>query len=220
MVRRTLYSWALVLLACSACQRGDDPSDEDTDPLPSAFDTGTDTASDTGPTSNARYWELSASVPFEGGAPLLEGSSFQVEVQGAEDPGEEGVLCTASGSPASVSEAEVVPDSLLHHWWTWTWDTLEEDTCAEQGIELTTTVDLGIGTLHAEIRSLLDRSGYSGLESSLYGAYASLGTIDTIWVYGVAGTEANFAGQETTTSEAPIPDGTYHLVPLYAFPLD
>jgi hypothetical protein len=78
---------------------------------------------------------------------------------------------------------------------------------------------LGIGQIDSKLYPAMQANGYDPEAVSLNALYVQLDGSDTVYVFGVAGTDAQFAGTEVASDVAPLPDGTYNLDTLHLLPL-
>lgn len=83
------------------------------------------------------------------------------------------------------------------------------------GCHLPTTLRLGIGPYDALLDPFVDAAGIAGTP---YGLYTAAVDTELLWVFGVAGTLANFNG-EVPLEDPPLPDGTYRIESLVLLPL-
>jgi len=117
------------------------------------------------------------------------------------------VLCEVEAAPLAFEPVEPPPAGLLG-WWDIAIP--EAKTCL-----LSTVVRLGIGPYDALLDPALDAAGISGTP---YGMYTP-SPEDELWIFGVAGTPANFTGAEPPVTEEPLPDGPYRLESLVLLPI-
>jgi len=201
-----------LVLACSdenAIGSAKDASDsasgatEDTDESTTPTDS-TDTG--TAPTVPPRWFAVEATLSIAGGVPVASPASVTLTVVGedATTP-----ICELE-LPTDAGVAGTPPDPSLWAWWSFTVD--DSDTCAV----LPGSIGLGVGPMVADLRAVLGASGLDVAADSLYGAYASADG-EGPWAFGVAGTSADYAGDDVAA--APLPDGAYQLRPLYLLPL-
>ena len=73
--------------------------------------------------------------------------------------------------------------------------------------------------MHPEILAAAGADETLGDVSGLNGVYASMDGGDTVWVFGVIGTESAFEGTTEPEESAPLSDGKWLIEPVYSFPL-
>jgi hypothetical protein len=167
------------------------------------------------------YWSLSASVLIEEGAPVPGDTALSLQLLDAV-LGAEGVICTAVWDSPQVA-AGVPPDPVVFHWWEVSAAGVPGGDCTTAQIRfLPTALGLGLGDLLPDLAAVLDPGGYGDVAGSLYGAFVRMGAdVDReVWAFGVAATDAGFAGDTDAVSGFPVPNGTYRFEPLYLLPLD
>jgi len=166
------------------------------------------------------WWTLSAAILIEEGAPAQGDASVSIALL-AEEGEADASLCTATWTSPGMVVLDV-PDPLLFHWWQLVLDGVPEGNCGAQLQRfLPDGGELGIGALHPDVAAVLEPAGYDGLSGYLYGAYLrpAQARDDVIWAFGVAGTEASYLAEELPVSQAPLPNGTYRIEPIYLLPL-
>ena len=109
--------------------------------------------------------------------------------------------------------AEVLNDATVpvYGWWSIITD---PSTC---GTDLPLGLKIGIGAWDPQLEPAAIAANLYG--GSLYGLYTQADPTDPVFVYGAAGTSAQFSGNEPPVSYGPLPDGTYQLRSLYLLPL-
>lgn len=210
---------AIVLLPSLGCMS--DHAFEDWDDTGSLDDSGggpPDSDDETGSVDEAdpSWWALSATILVEDSLPVQGDTTLVVTLidDGADISSP---ICQARYEGVELP-AQDLPDPLLYHWWLATLADPVTDCSAHLLTWIPTSILLGIGTLHPDVAALLEPAGYDQVESYLYGAYLQADS-QAIWTYGVTATAAGFAGEQLPVAEAPVPDGTYSIVPIYLLPL-
>ena len=216
-MKRAMAMLPLVLTACmsdsllGAADSGDaDGSDHSSPP-----ETGLD---DTGLGADPVWFDVSGSLTLEAGR-LTEGS---LTISALPEDTSLGPIC--SGTYALNAEpVELVPDPVVFHWWDLELSGEAPDCPGADGAPR--HLRLGLGELYPALEQGVDEHGLGGVKASLYGAYASFeapvgdGLEGTTYAFGYGGTEQDRAGETTTATEPPMPDGTYQLTGYYLFRL-
>lgn len=200
--------FALPLLLVGCAFAGLDASDIDS----GMFDTDTPVdTSDTGePVSLEGDWMAVSGVIDLADGQVVGTPALQLEVLASDAEGVlEPVACDATlASPEPVEQA---PDDVtLYGNWRFT---VEPGTCSG----LPTTLELGIGPLLPTLWPSADAMGASLKHTR--GLYAAKADRSGLWVFGLAGTTAQIAGEGAPTSLDPLPDGRYHLRSAYLLAL-
>jgi hypothetical protein len=163
------------------------------------------------------WWTLDASVLMEDGAPVQGDTSLLIslidELADTTEP-----ICQASFDEWPLTVLDL-PDPAIFHWWSAELSKAQGDCSAHLLQSVPDSIELGIGSLHPDIAALLEPAGYDEVASYLYGAYLRVEGSEEIWTYGVAATAAGFAAEQLPVEQAPVPNGTYSLVPIYLLPL-
>ena len=218
MSNRTLFHWAtLVVVGCGGESIREDAS---MDTAPDIFN-GTGGADDSASveenSSQGAWWRMHASLVIEKGNLSLADSFFDVEVL---DEGRNS-LCTGYGPVSEAIREKETPHETIQYWWSvelegWT------GTCKEMGRDesLPVSFQLGMGVMHPEILAVLDKLDEveSGAEQLLYSAFASFDSGGSVFVFGAAGTEQDFAGEPGKVEKTEL-SGNYYIHPLYPFSL-
>jgi hypothetical protein len=162
----------------------------------------------------AAWWRLRARIDVVEGVPQAAGGVLELESYDASL----NLRCEASAQIARVSEL-APSESALVVWWQvvaadWSGTCIDWD----QPIPVA-SVQLGVGEMHPEILAVLGtvEEAEANAEASLNGAYARVQGAGEIYVFGVAGPPAAFAGVGEPAVAAPLPDGTWTFAPAYAF---
>ncbi len=128
------------------------------------------------------------------------------------------VRCTAAAPVERVTTLSP-PEPEILAWWQlivgdWSGDCVD----AGEAVPLE-VIQLGVGSLHPEILAVLERvpGAAAGSDLSLSGAYARLETGGPVYVFGAAGLSGAYLGEGGTPTEAPLPDGSWRIEPVYAF---
>jgi hypothetical protein len=202
----------LLVSACADYDLSNAKGEADDGSEPADADTGGTTDSD--PDSGMDDivpdgWIVRADLAIVAGEPTPQDAVVLIDMV---DSVEGGIACTVALDTSGMT-AGVSPDADVWAWWTLDVVALDEP-CAE----LPEAIGLGVGELLGDVRAGLGAHGYDQVAGSLYGAY--LGADDgSLYVFGYAGTDADLAGDDDAATEAPLPDGLYHLAPLYVFAL-
>src|SRR5690606_13267448 len=160
------------------------------------------------------------------GAPVVAESELWIEYRDSTNTAYDPDLETDAGSAALLpcetrlrvlSFTELAPptDDVSMAWWSVTLDEFGEASCMwapPQGLHL------GVGVLDASLAPALDLAGLGGPDEPLYGLYAQFGTTSPVWVFGVIGTSAQYAGTAVPPDSPPLPDGDYALTTLHLLP--
>ena len=164
------------------------------------------------------WWSLQATVLVEETLPVPEDTTLTASLISDEaDP--TSPICTATFVPSSMEDQDP-PDATIFHWWQVTLGEATGDCSAPQLGWFADSIEIGVGELHPDIAALLEPAGYEHLEGYLYGAYMRQSDDDdSVWTWGIAGSNASFDSDQESVGEAPLPNGTYQLVPFYLLPL-
>lgn len=213
---------ALLLLCLAGCVsdhayfEGSDTAElYDTDGAPN------DSGDDTGGWDNVvpSWWSLAASVLVEEAQPVADDTSLEGWLL-SEEADTDTPICSATFVPATLTETKP-PDESIFHWWQIELQHQDGDCSGSQLHWFPETIEIGVGALHPDIAALLEPAGYEQIEGYLYGAYLRQGEQQgEVWAWGIAGTPASFDGEAEPVSAAPLPNGTYQMLPLYLLPLE
>lgn len=182
----------------------------------SALDSGLPEDSDTGAQDEvewAAWFSVGGSWTLQDGAPV----GLEV-VLGAwpEDP-KGAPLCTSTRAASALRDVNS-PDPSIYHWWLV--DLGPDDAACAFADEVPRRLILGLGQLHPEMVPALDRFDLDTAVGSLYGAFAAFPDTSNLdgsvpYAYGFAGTSSDRAGAGDAVGQAPLPDGTYAVTPVY-----
>ncbi|MEZ4319461.1 MAG: hypothetical protein R3F61_18240 [Myxococcota bacterium] len=193
--------------ACSENGLADAPRSPDTADTDEPVDTD-----DTGvlPGLEGDWMALSGTVDLADGQPV-DGSVPTLQVLLSDSLG---VLTEVPCGATLVGPAEPVvqvddPIALYGNWRF----TVDPGTCAG----LPATLELGIGPLDTALWPYADQEGASRKHTR--GLYTPNAGRTGLWVFGLAGTTAQIAGEGTPASLDPLPDGRYHLRSAYLLAL-
>jgi hypothetical protein len=209
-----------LLCACYSANLDQHQSDSGTQ-----NDTGTtsDTAggNDTAmaPAAEPTWFVLDGTLEIAGGVPVPAGSTLDLTyrledgAQASSDTAAAAALpCTRTPTITAIT-AEDAPDPAVSlGWWSFTLTANEEASCPWA---LPTGLHLGIGDLDPALHAAMDLAGLQVDGSQLDGLYVQYGD-NPLWVFGVAGTSAQYAGTAASPPTAPpLPDGLYTLQGLH-----
>ena len=210
-----------LLAACSAdntfMDRG---SAKDTaNPVDTADDSeGTDVDESDTPV----YWSLSGSLSIENGEVMVAESSLDLTFWNSED-----TQCTYAVTLNNAIQAfNLRPDPNLYGWWglefsypgsqidcPWTLKGIQGDTDA------ISTLYLGIGPFDSRLEGALSASGVDPNNSSTHALFLKAPQdTESLLVFGVAGTEAQYTQPDGFEASNPLQSETYRLTALYLFP--
>lgn len=134
---------------------------------------------------------------------------------GTPPPVESGTVPLITAAVAADAPADVP----AYGWW--------ELTLAEGAAPCSTPLPtndlrLGIGAMDTRLYPGLDAQGATdpaAYAATLYGAYVEASADAPVWVFGVAGTDDQFAGVASDVTVAPLPDGSYAIRSLFLLPI-
>ena len=186
-----------------------------------AYDTGSaDTGTDMDNSAiDSQYWGLQASLSVQNGALAPQRSTFQIDYWGDSqrlctttlflDANTDGAVDT---EPLEPTESEALTDTLFSQW---TVQLSEDSTCNER---LPEGFSIGIGKLDAQLIPSVIASDLK--PETLNGIYVQgVDASNTLYVFGVIGTQSQYDGQAGPLTDPPIPDGVYFSEALYLLPL-
>jgi len=183
------------------------------------------------PTVMAPAWfALDGTLQITAGAPVATGSTLRVTFHAAEDAPAPTTADTASTS-ADTAAVPTLPCTLTPTitaiapedapnpavslgWWSLTLTANDDPTCPWI---LPPDLHLGIGVLDPALQAAMDLAGLQVDGSDLDGLYVQYGA-QPLWVFGVAGTDEQFANTTAPPDAPPLPDGLYTLQGLHLLP--
>ena len=182
------------------------------------MDTGYADGDEAPSAAQVSHWMLSGSLQIESGAVVADLSTLSVSVVGSDDS----ELCSDRVSIAQADVIEDVPEPELEGWWQITVSDPVEDSClsgfnvfGEPG-----SFFLGVGPLHPEIRAILsaDPELLDVSTETVQSIFAAFDDDGPVWVFGVAGTAADFSGDIEASVPGTLNDGVWGFQGLYGFP--
>ena len=186
---------------------------------PSAEDGGELFDEDSAPEEAPATWEISGQIVLDSDVVVEDSSSLSVRLLSETRQ----VLCEANTviETATAMDATQYPDEALLGWWRLFVEPSSSESCFSTTYTFPVPVPmmLGIGAMHPEILAAAGADESLGDISGLNGAYASMDGGDTVWVFGVIGTELAFEGGLDPEESAPLSDGKWLIEPVYSFPL-
>jgi len=187
----------------------------------SANDAGEMTEDDGGLPQAAQpvAWELNGEIVLD--ADVIEEDDSMLSVRMLSS--DRSVLCEADVSveTATTMDPSRYPEETLVGWWRVFVDEPKAGGCFGEDYDFPVPVPmlLGIGPMHPEIVAAVGANADVDNIDGLNGAYASMDGGDTLWVFGVIGTDDAFLGQSGPEESAPLSDGVWNLEAVYSFPL-
>lgn len=235
MLRRA-PTWLLIAaLGVVGCGPGGGVrSADDTDAADPAVD-DTDESGDTDQLpeyEGPHFWGLDGVITLADGKPTLDMSSLQASFYDREGKPWQAVDEDPYRCDLQVIESVLGPDESLDGepllgWWQMTvdaptdapcpWTVPSPDTVGDT--ELAQVV-VGLGPFDGRLLPQLEAAGLDPA-LDLYGLYVlhPAADGDVVYIFGVAGTDAQFAGSETTVDGPPLPPGAYRLQSLVLLPI-
>jgi len=232
---RTLLTILLTaLVGCSSSLDALDDTDasNDTD----GWETGdTDDTDIEDPYSGPSFWAVDGTLALRDGAVDIAASSLGIRFTDSEGrPWQEDefdpVRCEFEVLGVADGPAEALEGEPILGWWQLdVRDTgVDDSACAWTPPEPATATDtgehvplvLGIGEFDSRLLPALEAAGYSAA-LDLYGLYVLHPSPDgdVVYVFGVAGTAAQFEGSDTTVEAPHLPAGDYSLETLILLPV-
>jgi hypothetical protein len=164
-------------------------------------------------------WELSGQLTLDSDV-IVEGESkLEIQLIGEDLT----VLCddTVEVETATAMDASQYPESTLLGWWRIFVGDPTPNGCFTDLYEFPVPVPMliGIGPMHPEIVAAVGAVPSLGDVDALNGVYTSMDGGETVWVFGVIGTQDAYDGFAGPEESAPLSDGAWTIEPVYSFPL-
>lgn len=207
-----LARWALLYAAGCSGASGFSPESIDDSAASDTASTGGDTGDLPDDGLSPVWWKLGATLEVVDSAPVSDEGQLLLELLTEDQTS----LCVDTMSVTRIQSHVEPPDPQVYTWWRISHDPPAGD-CATADDPVPDGLLLGIGAMHPEILAGLDRMGLSEAADSLNAAYASLDGGETIYVFGVAGTQTTYEGDGTAAADAALTDGEWQIQALYAF---
>ncbi|MCO4746464.1 MAG: hypothetical protein KC912_16825 [Proteobacteria bacterium] len=180
------------------------------------FDTASDSTNDTaGETVRADWVKISGALAIASGVADATGSSMSWTFY---DP-KLAPICSIDTPLTELVETTPPIDEPIVAWWTVTTDPSVDDTACAKARPAELRV--GVGALSPQLYPAMSAASLETDTSMLYGLYIQVSWEDPIdeqtplWVYGVAGTQGSYDGDESPVLVGPLPDGSYTLDALH-----
>jgi hypothetical protein len=183
----------------------------------SYMDTGYDAADESLPEEEPVHWTLSGTLQVASGVVIEDQSTLVATVVGTADT----ELCVDDVVILQSDALSEIPEPEMEGWWSIT--VVDDPESCLVGFDLFGTDDsffLGIGPLHPEIRAVMasDPELVDVSVGTLHSVFASFQEDGPLWVFGVAGTDADFSGDVEATIPGEVSDGRWSFHALYGFP--
>lgn len=211
MRRLELLLCLLVAHGCSASAKYDFESGN-ADTADVSYDSA-DTGSADEDSISPAWWQLGAAVSLLAGVPDAASSRLSLALF-AEDGA---ALCEDTLAVTQIADAAESPDPVVFSWWEIVSSEAEGD-CDPWRTPVPDPLYLGVGAMDPNIEANLSPAGLDDLDGNLNAAYASIDGGDTVYVYGVAGTEAAWLGVDDAATTGPLSDDTWIIKAIYPFP--
>ena len=210
---RILLPTLLLLAACKA--DFDLATDADTDrEVGAPSDTGTDDL-DVDPDTEGL---LADGMALDGTLVVVDGGidSSQTDLELSMYAGSN-LVCTASTRVAtSTPEDDIATEEGAAAWWSLTLaETPDGSDCAAP---LPLAIGLGVLPRDAALEPAADNAGLSDADTNAFSAALQLPEQSDAWLFGLLGTDSQFAGDDDADASEPLADGTYELTTLYLMP--
>jgi hypothetical protein len=203
---RALLPLTAWLAACSS-GGGFDKSDSSggVDAPNTTEPTSSDTPADSGsPDALSPTWlDLSADIVLLYGIPDPAASEIRLTGRDAALT----AVCGVTGPPTAFTPVDPPPNGVLA-WW-------DIDLPVDSACLLPLQIRLGIGEYDALLDPFLSPAGVTGTPYGLY-TEAPAGAL---WIFGVAGSPANYDGLEAPVDLPPLPDASYRADGLVLLPV-
>lgn len=211
MRRLELLLCLLIAHGCSASAKYDFESGV-SDTANVDYDTA-DTGFDDEDGVSPAWWQLGAAVSLISGLPDAASSRLSLSLI-AEDGAD---LCEDTLAVTQIADVAEAPDPAVFSWWEVT-ASEPEGGCGPWRSPVPDPVYLGVGAMDPNIEANLSPAGLDDLDGNLNAAYASVDGGDTVYVFGVAGTEAAWLGVDDAATTGPLSDDTWIIKAIYPFP--
>jgi hypothetical protein len=212
--------WLTIVAGCSSSKADLSGNEEDAALPTEADDADAELSHDTGEVPPVA-WELAGKVVLDADLIVEAESTLTIRVLGEDRI----VLCEAESTieTATAMAPSQFPEEELLGWWRLFVEApaADADSCFSGSYDFPVPVPMliGVGPMHPEIAAAAGADIELGDISSLNGAYASMDGGETLWVFGVVGTESAFDGLEGPQEGTPLTDGAWTIEPVYPFPL-
>ena len=165
-------------------------------------------------------WELAGSVVLDAGVIVEDSSLLTVHLLSEQRT----VLCEGEATietATAMGAAQFPQEDELVGWWRLFVEPVGGVGCFKDEYDFPVPVSMlfGIGPMHPEIIAAVGADPELDQVDGLNGVYGSMDDGQTIWVFGVIGTEDAYAGVSGPEEAAPLSDGTWTIEPVYSFPL-
>jgi hypothetical protein len=183
----------------------------------SYVDTGYDADDESLAEEEPVHWLLSGALQVVSGTVITDQSALVVTVVGTVDT----ELCVDNVTMVQSDVVDEMPEPDMEGWWHIT--VVEDPESCLAGFDIFGEDDsffLGVGPLHPEIRAVMGSNPDLADVSvdTIHSVFASLDEDGPLWVFGIAGTLADFSGDIEATIPGEISDGLWSFHALYGFP--
>lgn len=207
----------LLLLALGACMAVNGVAD--TVPLDTDLQWDTGSLEDTGDGLDSEndvvYWGLEGTMVVAEGSVQTQGSSMVLSFW-TQDLDQ---VCMAQVQVLGITNTTPPRDVDLITWWH---VELGTPVSCEPAWSRYQQLNLGLGVLDPRLEPAMEAHDLAPEATGLYGLYVQElvehGPVEPIYVFGVGGSQANYAGTEDPVEAAPLPEGSYTLQGLYLLP--
>ncbi|MBT3223622.1 MAG: hypothetical protein HN348_31510, partial [Proteobacteria bacterium] len=160
------------------------------------------------------FFSLDGTLVLNMGMVDLKASDLQIAYW-IERPAKTVEECSTHLPMVSADAGIVLPKDIeLDGWWTLVPDAGSSCTYSWPADQ----INLGLGEEDKRLEQAATAAGFD--QSNLFGLYVQTGGINgTIFVYGVAGTEDQFAGTESPSDDGSLLTGEFRLEALHLLPL-
>jgi hypothetical protein len=166
------------------------------------------------------HWTLSGSLDVADGEIDSTLSYVEAQVMGASGS----TLCSGSIGVESAERVVEVPDDDVQIWWSISLGAAAADSCLLESMPdvIPDRFHLGLGPMHPEVEAVMDDAvaALGGADLALRSVFASLNNAETVWVFGVAGSEVSDEGGITGApgDGGLVSEGRWKFHGLYGFP--